>query len=140
MYRLWTKLSRLLRRLILFIVCFAGLTLILGPEWPAFQDSADKIRGIVATNEFDFLTYELEVLALKGEAALVEGDGQLDEASRKAIVLEFVSLIGEIRTLEREITLIYTDPEIADPDAASSDLQADTGQQAQQCRSPATHR
>ena len=123
LYYLWTRTRHFLRRALLMLVCFSAVGLVLGPEWPAFQRPADQIRAIVATQEFDFLVYELDVLALKGEAALVEGDGYLDEASRKQIVLDFVALIGQISRLEGQINLIFTDPAITDPAAASAELQ-----------------
>ena len=128
LYHLWTRTRHFFRHLLLLVVCFSAIGLVLGPEWPAFQRPADQIRAIVANREFDFLVYELDVLALKGEAALVEGDGYLDEAARKQIVLDFVDLIGQIGRLEGQINLIYTDPAITNPDTASAELQVQLAQ------------
>lgn len=89
---------------------------VLAPEWPAFQDERYKIDQILGQRYFDFVVWETRALAAKGEAALASGQSYLDTAERKQIVLDYVSLLGEIRRLEAQVRLIYADPEVTDPE------------------------
>lgn len=98
--------------------------LILAPEWPAFQEEEYQIKTIVGRNNFDFLLWEANALAVKGGAFLTAGHSYLSEEAQKDIVLNYLSLLGEVRQQEGQIISIYADPTIADPETAAAELQA----------------
>jgi hypothetical protein len=98
--------------------------LLLAPEWPAFADERYRLQEIVGLREFDFLVWESDALLNKGESTLAAGHRYLDEAEQKEVVLDYLQLTQDARQLEYQIQLIYTDPEIEDPDLVSQDLQS----------------
>ena len=94
-----------------------------GPEWPAFQDDRYKLDTILGQRHFDFLLWETNALAAKGEASLTGGQRFLDDGARKETVLAYLDLLNQTRRLEARIARTYADPEIADPAAAAGGLQ-----------------
>lgn len=115
MRKLWRSLKYLLFTLL--VVAFVA------PEWPAFGDSDYRLNAIVGQQHFDFLGWLLSAYVDKGEAVVAESHLYLDAAQQKEIVLGYLDLIREARRLDREISAIYTDPEIQNPDEASQMLQ-----------------
>jgi hypothetical protein len=127
-HRLLRSLKRLLATLPLLAVA-AFFIVSAGPEWPAFQDNRYKLDTILGQRHFDFLVWETNALAAKGEASLAGGQMFLDDGTRKATVLEYLDLLNKTRRLEAEIARIYADPEIADPAAASAGMQQQVDEQ-----------
>ena len=117
---------RLLKRLLATLPLLAVAAFFIvsaGPEWPAFQDERYKLDTILGQRHFDFLIWETNALAAKGEASLTAGQKYLDDGVRKSTVLEYLELLNQTRRLEAQISRIYADPEIADPAAASAGMQ-----------------
>ncbi len=106
--------------------------LALVPEWPAFQSERYQIETIVGRRNFDFLLWEANALALKGEAFLTAGHSYLSDETQKEFVLDYLELLGEVRRQESQISAIYADPTVADPETAASDLQAEVDTNRQQ--------
>jgi hypothetical protein len=106
------------------LLLFAGLlVLVFAPEWPIFDDESYKLRTIVSGYEFDFLEWEADTILLKGEAVLANTPRYLPEDTQKQIVLDFLTLVSEVQQLDAEINQIYIDPDVANPDTASAELQ-----------------
>jgi hypothetical protein len=101
----------------------AFLVILVGPEWPKFQDEGHELDAIVGQRHFDFLVWEVRALAAKGEALLTSGHKYLTEETRKQLVLDYLQQLGQVRRLEAEISTIYADPAIEDPDSATRELQ-----------------
>lgn len=119
MIRMWRRLTaglKLIVPIFIFIV-------VIGPEWPAFQDERYKVDRILGQRYFDFFIWETKALATKAEAALVSGQSYLSDEERKQVVLEYVGLLGEIRQLESQVRTIYADPDVADPEQVARDVQ-----------------
>ncbi|MGD8805338.1 MAG: hypothetical protein PVH65_05785 [Chloroflexota bacterium] len=119
MIRLWRGVVAGLK----FILPLLIFVVVLGPEWPAFQDERYKIDEILGQRHFDFFSWESKALAAKAEAALAAGQSYLTEAERKQIVLDYVSLLGEIRSLEAQVRFIYADPDVTDPELEAREFQ-----------------
>jgi hypothetical protein len=115
-YRSLARIGRLFPHFALFL-------LLLAPEWPAFGDEEHRLTALVGLRQFDFLIWEAQAFTAKGKAALSNGQSYLSEAERQTVVLEYLALIREIGRLEREINDIYVNPETADPQVASHELQ-----------------
>ena len=119
MNRFWQRFTsglKLVVPLFIFVV-------IIGPEWPAFQDERYKLERILGQRYFDFVVWETRALAAKAEAALTSGQEYLNDDVRKELVLEYLTLIGDIRDLESEVNAIFADPEVSDPTVVARDLQ-----------------
>jgi hypothetical protein len=113
--RLITPLRLLLLSLVFIIV--------MGPEWPAFQDERHQINVLVGQRHFDFLVWEARALAVKGESFLTNSHAYLDQETRRQIVLDYLALLAETRSLEGRISTLFADPAITDPLAATRELQ-----------------
>jgi hypothetical protein len=96
---------------------------VVAPEWPAFHDETYRLRTFVGLRQFDFVVWEANALLTKGYASVTGGHIYLDEAGRKEVVLHFLDLVQNARRLEREISHVYSDPAVADPESASAQLQ-----------------
>ncbi len=120
-------LKRLFTFLILFVICLLFIVVV-GPEWPAFQDEEHKLNTIVGQRYYDFLVWEINALSLKGEGILTASQDFLDEEQRKELVLDYLALLGEVRRQEAEINAIFADPEASNPEEFSRDLQGEVDQ------------
>ncbi len=125
----WRRLTTIVKLLLIII---AGGLLIFVREWPAFGSEADQLTAIVGQQQFDFLIWEARAFQAKAEAMLANGHTFLSEEARKQIVLDTLALMRQARTLDAEITRLYIDPDVVDPDAASADLQVELIQVRQQ--------
>ena len=123
----WSRFFRGLKLLILGAV----FILVITPEWPAFGDEAYQLNALVGLRQFDFLVWEIQAVAAKAEAILTREHTYLDESSRRQITQDYLSLVQEALQIERQIEQIYVDPSIANPLAASTDLQAELAQKKQ---------
>jgi len=115
-----------LKRLFNFLkIVFISVAFVLlaAPEWPLFQDERYLIDTILGQRYFDFVIWETSTLAAKGEATLAGGQAYLGDETRKDTVLEYLGLVGEAKHLEAQVNLIYSDPDVEDPDETSRDLQ-----------------
>ena len=112
-------------RLCVYIALFL---ILLAPEWPAFGDEEHRLRALVGLRQFDFLVWESQAFAIKGEGVLSNGQAYLSEAERQTVVLDYLELIRESGRLEREINDIYVNSDVPDPDAASGELQEELAQ------------
>jgi hypothetical protein len=115
----WKKNFVFLKQLIVSLV----IVVVVGPEWPAFQEERYQIDTIVDQRQFDFLVWEANALMVKGEAFLTAGHTYLSEETRRRIVVDYLALLGEVRRQEAGINAIYADPAVVDPAAESSELQ-----------------
>lgn len=95
----------------------------MAPEWPEFQNERYLIDTILGQRYFDFLIWEGNALAAKGEATLAGGQTYLGDDKRKNLVLEYLEMVGQVRHLEAQVNDIYADPAIENPDEAAQELQ-----------------
>jgi hypothetical protein len=120
-------LRKLLRTLWLLLLATVFIV-VTAPEWPAFQDESHQLNALVGQRHFDYLVWEINALQAKGKAALAGGHKYLPSQPRKEVVLAYVALIRESRRLNAEIELLFTDPDLSDPDQASEGLQQELAQ------------
>jgi len=81
-----------------------------------------QIQRRVVTAEFDFLGWEIRALWDKLTQGLLSPQRYMSEEDRRALLLEYLRLLDEIRHLNWEIEQAYIDPEVEDPDAATAEL------------------
>ena len=115
----WKRLITAVKLLIISLV----FIIIAAPEWPAFQDERFKIDSILGQRYFDFVVWEAKALLAKGEASLNGSQAYLTADSRNEVVLNYVDLMGQIRQLNAQVNLIYTDPGIDNPGDVARDHQ-----------------
>ncbi|MFN2118703.1 MAG: hypothetical protein ACK2U0_20045 [Candidatus Promineifilaceae bacterium] len=115
-------------RTLIFLVVFLSTILLLAPEWTASASEESRLQSIVGLQEYDFLVWESNSFLDKGETILSGGQQFLDEQTRKEVVLNYLELVKQAQQLEGQINLIYSDPQIIDPDLESQDLQKELEQ------------
>jgi hypothetical protein len=115
-------------RTLIFLVVFLSTILLLAPEWTASASEESRLQSIVGLQEYDFLVWESNSFLDKGETILSGGQQFLDEQTRKEVVLNYLELVQQAQQLEGQINLIYSDPQIIDPDLESQDLQKELEQ------------
>jgi len=112
-------LKRTLRLTLLCLLMILGLSRSTAPASDPLARAHAFTRGI----EFDFAGWMLDALGLKlGQAALASED-YLSEAKRKELALEYIRLVAQIQQKERELSVIFANPEIKDPEEYSRGLQ-----------------
>lgn len=92
-------------------------TLPLGDEWT-------QVAVIARNEQFDYVGWEVGALAAKTDQTLYGVQPFMDEGARSAYVRAYMNDLGHAQVLEVQISNIFTDPNVADPAAASADLRA----------------
>lgn len=121
---LWQKVNRLwlYTRPLLLVV---GLAVLLAPQWPAFGERDYQFDTIIQLRHFDFWVWEGDAFAAKLKAMLGNGHSYLPDNTRQQVVLDFLALQKRVSELNGQVTAVYVDPSVSDPDSASAELQAE---------------
>lgn len=117
----WPRIRKLLRLWIvgLFII------IVFRTSTPPPGDLTTGAAAHAKDSLFDYVGWEVEAVLNKAFQSVFGVQGYLDETARADYVRSYMADLGNLLRLEREITDIYTDPEVSDPDAASADLRAE---------------
>jgi len=115
------RLLRLSGLVIFFLLVMASLSsgnLLVGNQ-------ASHIRRYTRPYEFDYFEWTMDALAIKlAQASLASPHGFNGEA-RHQVVMDYMDLVNAILNAESQLNLIYSDPDLVDPQAASSQLRSD---------------
>ena len=120
-------LKRLITALKLLIITLF-FVIMAAPEWPAFQDERFKIDSILGQQYFDYVVWEVKALLAKGEASLNGSQAYLTTDSRKEVVLKYLEIMGQVRQLNAQVNIIYTDPDIDNPGEVAREFQQQIGE------------
>ena len=98
------------------------LPIMLGASVVSVSDPLERVRTFTRAIEFDYVSWTLNSIGIKlGEIALGTANYlPLEEQSNA--VLAALDLIRRINQVEAQLTDIYADPNISDPETASADL------------------
>lgn len=119
-------LARLLNGLKILLVGLFFI-IVISPEWPAFQGEKYALDSILGQRHFDFVVWEAGTLVAKTEAYLTGGHQTLGQETRKRLVLDYLASLDEVRRLEAQVSAIYSDPAIEDPEQTARDMQQQIG-------------
>ena len=97
-------------------------TLVLGRSNLPPGDQTERVRAYTRSIEFDFITWTLDALSIKGGQQALSSSAYLPLTDQSEIVIDYLALVQEIQQSENQLNLIYADPTISDPEAASHDL------------------
>ncbi len=81
------------------------------------------MNRLTASRVFDFVSWELNALAKKALFGLLAPQRFMDDEQQSRFVLAYLDDVAEAQSLANEIDKIFTDPAIADPQAASQEQQ-----------------
>ena len=119
------RVYRFLRRLILTLIGLVTLLYLLNYSTIPLGDEWQQVAVIARNQQFDYLGWELGAIGVKTWQTLYGEQPFMTEAARSAYVRDYMSDLGEVQRIESQISSIYTNPDIIDPDEASADLQAE---------------
>ncbi|HSG26199.1 MAG TPA: hypothetical protein VLA32_08790 [Anaerolineales bacterium] len=94
----------------------------LGPSTIAVIDSKARVRAFTRPIEFDFVEWTMDALEVKLERLPLNTIDYLDREGQRQIVFDYINLIGEIQQAEGELNLIYTNPEIDNPESQAKPI------------------
>lgn len=104
--------------LVLFLLLIQRSTFPTHLQWNA-------VSIMVSDLQFDYVAWEVAALATKAQQALWGAAPYMNEADRSQYVREYMADLTHARQLEAQVNGIYTDPQVADPQAASAVLRAE---------------
>jgi hypothetical protein len=117
----WTFLRAAMR--LSAVLVFVGMV-VQGPVADPL-DQNNQTLAIVRGELFDFTTWEANAVLDKTRASLAGAHTYMDEPQREQVVRDYLALVDEIQWLEDEVTYIYIDPAVTDPESATADLRAE---------------
>jgi hypothetical protein len=111
----WAGFWRIVGYSILLVILLFGVqrsTIPLGLQWNA-------IALVVQPHRFDYVRWEFEALSSKLNQTLFGLHPFIGEDDASQYVRDYMADLAAVRQLESQINRLYSDPAIADPDAAS---------------------
>lgn len=102
-----------------------GLVVLLGSGGLPPRDLKGQLNRLTADRTFNFAAWEAGALTRKLLYGLLAPQRFMSDEAQSRFVLDYLDDVRESGRLRDEIDRIYADPEIADADRASRDLQTD---------------
>lgn len=106
----------------LLALLLVTMLLTLSFEGPPPAKLETQLDRQLADEQFDFLGWEIEAMWGKLIHSLIAPQRYMREPTRHDFFLDYLAKVAEAQRLDWEIHQIYTDPEVDDPEAASSEL------------------
>jgi hypothetical protein len=105
----------------LAVLLFLAGSLLSGSSMPPGK-FAEQVRFYTRQVEFNYVSWTLNALALKARQFALGSSAYLSGDLRNQFLVDYLNLISRYEELEWELSLIYADPQVADPQAASAAL------------------
>lgn len=118
------RVLRFLRRLVVWAIRLLVMMFLLNYSTLPLGDEWTQVAVIARNEQFDYVSWEINALAVKVGQALYGVQPFMDEAARSAYVRAYMNDLGQAQTFEARIANIFTDPKVADAAAASEALRA----------------
>ncbi len=113
---MFRKIARAALGILLLLLVFLN-----GSAIPPYRTFDYRMGAVVAGHQFSFARWEAGAITRKLDQMLTSTVGQLSEEEKKALVLDYISLIQQIGQLERSIQQTYSTVE-EDPAAVTLPL------------------
>ncbi len=92
----------------------------LGPASVPPSDPIAQVRAYTRAVEFDYVDWTIKALVEKLTRMPLDTIDYLRTADQRQVVLDYIGLIGQIQQAESQLTLIYADPAIEDPETQAA--------------------
>ncbi len=96
--------------------------LLLGSSSLPPGDGTERVRAFTREIEFDYIAWTLNALEIKLNQLSLGAVDYLPPGQRPALVRDYLELVAQIQQGEGRLSAIFSDPAVADPQAASTDL------------------
>ena len=107
----------------LYAIIFVGL--LGGSSLMVSTQPSEAARRYTRSVEFDYVSWTLEAFSGKLDQAELGTPYYFTETARHQIVADYLHLMDTILSSENRLNLLYTDPQVTNPAAASLSLQAE---------------
>lgn len=97
-------------------------TLLLGTSSIPPGDRIEQVRAYTRDIEFDYIAWTLNALGIKLNQLALQSSSYLPAEQDQQIVLDYIDLVSQIQNGEAQLNSIYADPNISNPQSASTDL------------------
>lgn len=87
--------------------------------------TAERVHILASSQAFDLTRWMFDATWLKLTHSAIASPRYLPPASQRETVLEYLQLVEDLQNVEREIQMVYTDPNQPDPFTASIDWRAE---------------
>ena len=114
----------LLRNLVLFAVVLLSVSSSAVPV----GDLTSQVRAYTLPIEFDFITWTVDALGAKLSDWGLGMTRFMDREAQSSLVRTYIGQLQTFQSLNADLTLIYSNPNIADPDLASQSLREELAQ------------
>jgi hypothetical protein len=117
--------SRILRGVEIAAYTIVFAILLSSGALPASPGFTERVRAYTRPLEFDFFDWTLDAFGVKLAQAALGSPFYFAEEARHNLVAEALELNGRIEQGEYQLEMIYTDPQVRDPEAASVELRVE---------------
>ena len=116
---------KLIYRLLRIIPLLLLIVLLMGSSTILPGDQAGRVRAFTRAVEFDFLDWTLDALGVKINQVALGASSYISEDTQHQLVLDYLEIVTRIFQLEADLHIVYSDPDILDPQAASSQINSE---------------
>ena len=110
------------------LVLFALALLVLTSSTVPVGDFTSQVRAYTLPIEFDFITWTLDASGAKLSEWGFGLTRFMDTEEQSDLVRAYIQQVQTVQTLHTDLTLIYSDPAVTDPDRASLSLREELAQ------------
>ena len=118
-------IMQILRKLLIGIYLLLFAYLLSSSTWLVPANPADAARRYTRPVEFDFVGWTLNALGIKLGQAVIDTPFYFTPTTSHKLVIDYFHLMDNILADENKLQLIYTDPQVKNPNTASASLRAD---------------
>lgn len=116
---------RILRTLLISIYILLFAFLLSSSTWLVPSTTAAAARHYTRPVEFDFVGWTLDALGVKLGQAVMDTPFYFTPSTNHKLVIDYFHLMDNILTDENKLELIYSDPKVKNPTAASASLRTE---------------
>lgn len=110
------------------LVLFALVLLVLSSSAVPVGDLSSRVRAYTHPIEFDFITWTLDAFGAKFSEWGFGLTRFMDSEAQSDLVRAYIRQVQTVQTLNTDLTLIYSDPAVTDPDQVSQSLREELAQ------------
>jgi len=92
------------------------------------NDPVDQARLFTAHIEYDYIAWTVDAVSEKLAQAQLNTVQRLSPEQQSQVVLRYFDLVRELEIIQGQIFLVYSDPQVTDPQAEAVDLLAEQGE------------
>lgn len=97
---------------------------LLSADAPQPGDAFDRAHAYTRAAQFSYESWTVDAVWQKAQQSALGLPGYMAREDQAVVVMEYVRITGEILNAENRLTILFTDPSIADKDAASAHVRA----------------